>query len=189
MLISLIILQTPPNSRTPSDDDDDVDETPAADVMVDDDDDIERGVDGRQLSTDDEDEYSQTIFKVHVGKNLHCRAKKASNTVDIRHSFFRNMSTTSEHPTQRGIKMTKYEFTKLLGFLPQLETKWSGLAGLAACYTTHTTLDNLQACHHCTPKPSPPRPLHNRCSTSSDMQDPNVTTSTAATIDEGSMIQ
>ena len=182
MLISLIILQTPPNSRTPSDDDD-VDETPAADVMVDDDDDIERGVDGRQLSTDDEDVYSHTIFKVHVGKNLHCRAKKASNTVDIRHSFFRNMSTTSEHPTQRGIKLTKYEFTKLLSFLPQLEAKWKGLADLAACYTTHATSENLQVCHHCTPKPLPPRPLHTHSSNSSHLREPRASTSTTVIID------
>ena len=187
IIIYLIILQITPGSQTDPTDDA-ADGTLANDAMVDD---VEWCADGRDMFADnsDVDEYSQNIYKVHIGKNAHCRAKKASNTVDIRHSFFRNMSTTSEHPTQRGIKMTKYEFTKLLGFLPQLETKWSGLAGLAACYTTHTTLDNLQACHHCTPKPSPPRPLHNRCSTSSDMQDPNVTTSTAATIDEGSMIQ
>ena len=180
-------MQVTPGGQT-SPPDDTADGSLAIDTMVDD---VEWCMDGRELFADhsDVDEYSQHIFKVHVGKNVHCRAKKASNTIDIRHSFFRNMSTTSEHPTQRGIKLTKYEFTKLLGFLPQLETKWSGLADLAACYTTHTTHDNLQACHHCTPKPLPPRPLHARSNISTGMQDPQPSTSTATMTDREPMIQ
>jgi hypothetical protein len=106
------------------------------------------------------DEYSQNILKIHIGKNVHCRAKKASCTVDLRHSFFRNMSLTSEHPTQRGVKLTKYEFAKLLDLLPQLEDRWSGLAELTACYNTHDTQDDVHACDHCTPKPSIPRHAH-----------------------------
>ena len=183
-LLFLITLQAAPNSITRSDDDGIADETLTPDAMVDD---VEWGIDGRELSADndDMDEYSQNIYKVHIGKNVHCRAKKASNTIDVRHSFFRNMSTTSEHPTQRGIKLTKYEFTKLLKYLPQLEAKWKGLADLAACYTTHTTPDALQACHHCTPKPLPPKPLIIRSNT----REPGAATSTTAIIDELPVIQ
>ena len=97
------------------------------DVMIDD---IECPADDSDMFDDSPeiDECSQNILKLHIGKNVHCRARKASNTIDIRHSFFRNLSITSEHPTQRGINLTKYEFTKLLDVLPQLEGRLSGLA-------------------------------------------------------------
>lgn len=74
-LLFLITLQVAPNSITRSDDDGIADETLTPDAMVDD---VEWGIDGRELSADndDMDEYSQNIYKVHIGKNVHCRARR-----------------------------------------------------------------------------------------------------------------
>lgn len=118
----------------------------------------DRSVSSAGGSTDDNcffsdgQEFVPAELKIHIGANTFATAKKSYQTVDIRHHFFTNQSSKSVHPTRRGISLNKYEFSKLVSHLPDLESIWYGLRELQECSKTHTQGQALM-CTHCTPTP------------------------------------
>lgn len=91
--------------------------------------------------------------KAHLGRNLFAVAKRSFKTVDIRQYFFLNEAHNKIHPTRKGVNLSATEYGRLVGHLPDLESRWAGLRELVPCRNTHRTPAEHAECTHCTPRP------------------------------------
>ena len=61
--------------------------------------------------------------KAHLGRNLFAVAKRSLKTVDMCQYFFHNEANNKIHPTRKGVNLSSAEYGRLVGYLPDLESR------------------------------------------------------------------